>query len=185
MDKLTTEDNTTVSKIKVLAIGDPDEDLPKEPETSKYLYQQNLQADFRKHLGYLLLGTRSPIEVVEDWNTVRRFEAKSVKEDKKPRQYSFYFTKPGKWVPGTMISGPVLHGAAVLEEVKKRLSEENWISENVIQTPLKTKESKEYYNSDMFIQKVVSDAIDTDGTRLFKYVLNLHRAYMNENKRRK
>ncbi|KAH8299335.1 hypothetical protein KR044_000416, partial [Drosophila immigrans] len=160
-------------KIKVLAIGDPEEDGQFVAVKSKYAHQRELE--FRRHLSYLLLGTRDPPEVVEDWNTVRRFEAKSVKEDDKPRRYSFHFAKAGESLSGTNISGPIYDGWAVLEEVKKRLSEENWISDNVIETPLKTKQSKECYNSDVFIQSIVSDAIDTDRKRMFQYVLNLHR----------
>ncbi|KAH8354920.1 hypothetical protein KR093_001348 [Drosophila rubida] len=167
--------------MKVLAIGDP-EDVTDKPEPSKYAYQRDFAANFKKHLGFLLVGTRSPIEVNEELKTMGRFQARNVKEDNKRRRYLFHFARDGEGRSGTIISGAVMNGGAVMEDVRNRLSEENWVSENVFETPFKTERGKEYNDNDSFIQSVVLDAIDADEKRVFKYVLNLHRAYMKEKK---
>lgn len=55
-----------------------------------------------------------------------------------------------------------------MNEVKKLLSGENWVGDNVIEAPLRDKSSKEYYNSDQYIQHVVSQALDAASGRLFR-----------------
>ncbi|KAH8299321.1 hypothetical protein KR044_000388 [Drosophila immigrans] len=170
-----------MSKSKVLAIGDPGESSTENKRTPMY-DRHNFQADFRTHLSYLLVGSRSPIDVVEDWNTVWQFSASVVKKGNHVRRYRFHYVKGSSWLPGILISGPAISGREALDEVKKRLSEENWISENEIETPLKTKLGKEYYNCDQYIQRVVSAALDAQHGKLFLYLLHLHREYVKDKK---
>ncbi|KAH8354922.1 hypothetical protein KR093_001352, partial [Drosophila rubida] len=159
---------------KVLAIGDSEESSAEDKRKSKYK-QHNFQDDFRTHLAYILVGTRSPIDVVEDWNAVWRFSASVHNKDKHVRRYRFHYVKGNDSPPGTIISGPVISGQEAMDHVRKQLSEENWVSENEIETPLKTYISKKYYNCDQYIQHIVSNALGSQSSRLFKYLLHLHR----------
>ncbi|KAH8410932.1 hypothetical protein KR222_011727, partial [Zaprionus bogoriensis] len=162
-------------KAMVLAIGDKEEIST----TQKNDDRLNFKEDFMQHLALLLLDTHDPVEVIDDWTQIERFGMASVKEDNKPRQYHFY--RVGDHTNHDrreLISGPTLHSRLVLDEVKKRLSGENWIADNIIETPFRAKEAKEYYNLDMYMQHQVSEALDAPGTQLFKYVLHLHREYV-------
>lgn len=159
---------------KVLSIGD-DESTASE----KSVENRNvdiLQESFRKHLCQLLTGSRIPIEVVEDWNRVDRFGVTSIKKDKQPRRYHFYLLHGNIYKPGDIFSEPVFDGKAIREVVRNRLIGENCISENVIETPLRTKFDRSlYHSSDQFIQQVVSDALNTKAPKLFRFLQFLHR----------
>ncbi|XP_034478022.1 uncharacterized protein LOC117784403 [Drosophila innubila] len=178
------EENTITSKIKVLDIGDEEEDIEEYPieKTGASKFYRDFQADFRKHLSYLLFGTHSPIEFVDDWNLVGRFGASVHKKDNQTRSYSFHYTTDNTTPPGTIIIGPAINKRAAMDLVRKRLSDENWISENEISTPLKAKLDNRYYYRDQYIRQVVSDAIETENSRLLNYLLHLHREYMKDKK---
>ncbi|XP_064551915.1 uncharacterized protein LOC135437781 [Drosophila montana] len=169
---------TITSKTKVLAIGDEDEEYPKNKQLPAKYNMNFLREDFRKHLCLLLTGNRTPIDVVEDWNAVGRFGAASIKEDNQPRRYHFSCGRGNSFSTGEIISGPVLNAAEALNLVKNRLKTENWISSNVIETPLKTKVSRPdnpFYGSDQYIQGIVSDALDAEKVKLIKFLRYLHR----------
>ncbi|KAM8713430.1 hypothetical protein ACLKA7_013703 [Drosophila subpalustris] len=157
-----TEKDTITSKIKVLAIGDQVEE-PEEYTTDKQCSSKHLR-HFISHLGYVLLGSRSHVEFVNDWNKVGRFTASIIKKENQPRIYAFNYTIGNSWTPETIISGPTINGRAVMDDVKQMLSEENWISENEICTPLKAKLGNHYYNRDGYIQHIVSKALDAEET---------------------
>lgn len=118
------------------------------------------------------------MDVVEDWSKVDRFAAASIKEGNQPRRYHFYIVHGNNYKPGEIISGPVFDGKAIMKTVKNRLKEENWISENVIETPLKTKiDGKDYCSFDQYIQQVVSEALETESPKIFRFLQYLHRNY--------
>lgn len=105
-----------------------------------------------------------------------RFGVSSIKKDNQPRRYYFYIVHGNIYKPGDIFSGPAFDGKAIMNTVKNRLKEENWISQNVIETPLKTKFDRSlYYSSDQFIQQVVSDALNSEEPRIFKFLQYLHR----------
>ncbi|XP_030570017.1 uncharacterized protein LOC115769348 [Drosophila novamexicana] len=177
-----TEVATITRKAKVLAIGG-EECSTKKPPSFKY-NANNFQEDFRKHLCLLLTGSRKTIEVVEDWDLVERFTAASIKEDNQPRRYHFSCQKGNSYPRGTFISGPTFNPMEVMALLRKRLKEEKWISKNVIETPLKTKiVGKKYYGSDQYIQEVVSEALDVEMMRIFKFVQYLQYSHRESNRK--
>ncbi|XP_017868452.1 PREDICTED: uncharacterized protein LOC108617241 [Drosophila arizonae] len=160
------------SKTKVLSIGD-DESPAREKNRNTDILQENL----RKHFCQLLTGSRIAIDVVPDWDKVDRFGAASIKEGNQPRRYHFYVLHGNNYKPGEIISGPVFDGNAMMEVVRNRLKEENWISKNVIETPLKAKLGSEPYAYDQYIQQIVSEALYGESPRIFRFVQYLHRNY--------
>ncbi|TDG42655.1 hypothetical protein AWZ03_010922 [Drosophila navojoa] len=150
------------SATKVLSIGDDES-----PEREKNRNTDILQENLRKHLCQLLTGSRTPIDVDVDWDKVDRFGVASIKEDNQPRRYHFYVLHGNNYKPGEISSGPVFDGNAMMEIVRKRLKEENWISKNVIETPLKAKLGSEPYASDQYIQQIVSEALYGESPRIF------------------
>lgn len=105
-----------------------------------------------------------------------RFGAASIKENNKPRQYHFYAQKGSSgWKSHTIISIPTFNAK------RNRLREENWISESVIETPLRTNvDSSIYYGSDQYIQTIVSEALHAESKRLLNFVKYLHRNHNNK-----
>ncbi|XP_064551912.1 uncharacterized protein LOC135437779 [Drosophila montana] len=171
---------TITCKAKVLAIGD-EECFTKKPPSFKYNVN-NFQEDFRKHFCLLLTGSRKTVDVVGDWDAVEKFGAASIKEDNQPRRYHFFRQKGNSYPRGTMIFGPTFNAMEVMALVRKRLKEEKWISNNVIETPLKTKiGGKKYYGSDHYIKEVVSEALDVETRRTFKFVQYLQYLHRESN----
>lgn len=70
-----------------------------------------------------------------------------------------------------------------MDELKKLLSEENWIGDNVIETPLSGKVSREYYNCDSYIQHIVSQALGAVTNRLLAYISYMQKKHSNKCKR--
>ncbi|XP_060658207.1 uncharacterized protein LOC132792757 [Drosophila nasuta] len=173
--------SAVTSKTKVLAIGDSEESSTDNKRISKY-DRYNFREDFKSHLGYLLVGTRNPIDVIDDWDIVWRFGASVQDKGNHVRRYRFHCVKGNSWLPGTLINGPALCGREVMDVVRKQLKEENWVSDNAIETPFKTPHSKEYYNCDQYIQHVVSVALNSQISKLFLYLLHLHREYVKNKK---
>lgn len=133
---------------------------------------------------WLLVESRIPIEPVVDWNTVELFGMACVKEGKTPRQYHFFCGSYAHHFPiATQITGPTRNARGVMRKLKELLSEENWIADNVIQTPLRAKFPNCYYNSDWYIQKMVSEALDFERNRLFWYLRYLQEQHLKKNKR--
>ncbi|KRF79651.1 uncharacterized protein Dvir_GJ26649 [Drosophila virilis] len=169
---------TITSKTKVLAIGDGNEEYPKNKQLPAKDDVHFFREDFTKRLCLLLTGNPTPIHVVKDWDLVQRFGAASIKKDNQPRRYHFVCGRGNSYSTGEIISGPVFNAVDVLNIVKNRLKAENWISTNVIETPLKTKVSRAhdpFYGSDQYIQGIVSDALHAEDVKLFKFLLYLHR----------
>lgn len=174
------ETSVSKSKSKVLSIGDDDCLSTNKPEEN-YNYD-SFRDDFRKHLCVILTGIKTPIDVTIDWNLVDRFGAASIKEGNQPRQYHFYGQRGNSgWRSHMIISGPTFNAKEVFKNVRNRLKEENWISENVIETPLRTKVGGgAHFGSDQYIQKIVSDALNAESKRLLKFIQYLHRSYNNK-----
>lgn len=144
----------------------------------------NFEEDFQKHMSWLLVGSRIPIEPVVDWNKVELFGMASVKEGKKPRQYHFFCGSYGSHFPiATQMTGPTCNARGVMKKLKELLSEENWVADNVIQTPLRAKIRSSYFNNDWYIQRMVSEALDFEQNRLFWYIRYLQEEHLKKHKR--
>lgn len=70
-----------------------------------------------------------------------------------------------------------------MKKLKELLSEENWIADNVIQTPLRAKIRSSYFNNDWYIQRMVSEALDFEQSRLFWYIRYLQEEHLKKHKR--
>lgn len=165
-----------------MSIGDPDESITA-PKNSTKKEWYNFPEDFRKHLGLLLVGTKIPKQIVENWDTVESFGAASIKKDNQPRRYYFYCGYGRSFPNSVIISGPTFRSIEVMRELKKLLSEENWVGDNVIETPLRGKLDKNYYDSDRYIQHIVSEALDAAWKRLFTYIYYLQNEHLKKNKK--
>lgn len=131
----------------------------------------------------LLVETSIPIPIVENWDTVEVFSAASVQEGDRPRRYYFYCSRGRPLYRSVIISGPTYRAKLVMDELKKLLSEENWIGDNVIETPLSGKVSREYYNCDSYIQHIVSQALGAVTNRLLAYISYMQKKHSNKCKR--
>ncbi|KAH8410931.1 hypothetical protein KR222_011726, partial [Zaprionus bogoriensis] len=167
------------SSVKVLCIGDQDESSRPKNNTAKHA-QHNFEEDFKAHLRLLIVGTPSPVGIVEDWNKVQMFGAASIKEGNQPRRYQFYGATGYNFPVPTIISGPTFNARPVMNEVKRLLRDENWVADNVIEAPIRAKECKEYYNSDSYIQHIVFLALGSETTRLYWYIRNLHKEHVKK-----
>ncbi|XP_030243558.1 uncharacterized protein LOC115563945 [Drosophila navojoa] len=170
------------STSNVLSIGDDNEFLSIKKPKNNNSNPNCIRNDFRKHFCAILTGIKTPIEPKIDWNLVDRFGATSIKENNKPRQYHFYGQKGcSGWKSHTIISGPTFNAKEVFKYVKNRLKDENWISESVIETPLRTKVGTSlHYGSDQYIQKIVSEALHAEAKRLLNFIQYLHRNHNNK-----
>lgn len=133
-------------------------------------------------MAFLVAGTKIPMEIVENWDTVESFGAASIKKGNEPRRYYFYCGHGRSFPNSVIISGPTFRSIEVMRELKRLLSEENWVGDNVIETPLKAKFDKKYYTSDRYIQHIVSQALDAASKRLFNYIYYLQREHLKKNK---
>lgn len=167
------------STVKILSIGDQDESSTPKKTIAKY-ERHNFEDDFKKRLAVLLLKTSIPIPIVENWSTVESFGAASIKEGNKPRRYYFLIGHGHSYSKPTIISGPTFNARKVMYELKKILKGENWVGDNVIEVPLRDKSSKEFYNSDQYIQHVVSQALDAASGRLVQYIYYLQQKHLHK-----
>lgn len=135
-------------------------------------------------MSLLLLGSRIPIEIIDDWNTVELFGMACVKKDNKPTQYHFLCGSYARHFPiSTQMTGPTLNARGVLKKLKELLSEENWIADNVIQSPLRAKLPNTLHYSDWYIQKMVSEALDYETNRIFWYIQYLQEEHLKKRRR--
>ncbi|XP_017835352.1 uncharacterized protein LOC108594724 [Drosophila busckii] len=147
MDKTETETEpvttTMADKVKVLSIGDPDEDDVSDFVKKVIPVAIGAKPELLTHLAKLLLGTRKAPEIVDDWESLDCFKAANIERPNKPKRYGFYCN--GKDIPHVLMSARTYDAKWMFNRVKQRLSEEKWVSENVIETPFKNKPiDKEY-----------------------------------------
>ncbi|XP_017835353.1 uncharacterized protein LOC108594725 [Drosophila busckii] len=165
---------TLANKLQVLSIGDREKRLPsrKLAEANK----QSIHDDFLPHLAKLILGTRHPPEIIENWVL---YDCIKVGSTGNPKRYGFYYNRPA---PNPLLSGCPFHRQSLMDRVKERFSAEKWVSDFEIETPLKTKPAGLHYRSDIYIQNAVSDCFDQEEEQIFKYVYYQHEEYMKSKK---
>lgn len=81
------------------------------------------------------------------------------------------------------MTGPTLNARGVLKKLKELLCEENWIADNVIQSPLRAKLPNTLHYSDWYIQKLVSEALDYESNRILWYIRYLQEEHLKKRRR--
>ncbi|ALC41215.1 CG42363, partial [Drosophila busckii] len=163
-------------KVKVLSIGDPDEDDVSDFVKKVIPVAIGAKPELLTHLAKLLLGTRKAPEIVDDWESLDCFKAANIERPNKPKRYGFYCN--GKDIPHVLMSARTYDAKWMFNRVKQRLSEEKWVSENVIETPFKNKPIDKEYSCDIYVQKVVSDCFDEHKEQMINYVTFLHQEHV-------
>ncbi|XP_032590513.1 uncharacterized protein LOC116805012 [Drosophila grimshawi] len=173
--------STITNAVNVLAIGD-EEETSESNNLAPISKQKRFQMRYEKHLSILLNGGRPLSSDCKKWNSYEYFSVASIKEENQPRRYHFRCSRKRDFRSGEIFNGPTFKAQHVMDEVRKVLKDENWISEYVIETPLKGKtEADACYNCDQYIQNVASYAMGAAYQRIFLFVLHLHKEYMKNN----
>ncbi|XP_032589815.1 uncharacterized protein LOC116804940 isoform X3 [Drosophila grimshawi] len=163
--------DTITSKTKVLAIGDERIPYAIKKKPVKYDNSVKLRHDYLKRIGLLLMGSQAPIGDVDDSTTSDWIGVETIKEHNKPDRFKFYCLR-GKNNPNTKLWLFRTHNAqAIMYGVRKLLKDENWISKDVIQSPLKADVSGQYYNDETYyIHRMVSKVSYDEHVKLSQFM---------------
>ncbi|XP_023175498.2 uncharacterized protein LOC111602575 [Drosophila hydei] len=168
------------SDVKVLSIENQMEYFDTKKPTIKF-DKQIFMEDSRKHFGQLLMGNRAPFMPKERFMT-DLFDMNTIEKDNQPRQYQFDCypcASPGSSMDSTF--GQTFYAKAVMHELRKRLKNHKWVSNNVLEYPKNIIGRSYYrYEEDYYVQNIVHDILQEQKLKVFQFLLYLHREYVNE-----
>ncbi|KRF79648.1 uncharacterized protein Dvir_GJ25670 [Drosophila virilis] len=185
MDKDTAERDTTVATLtlntKVLAIGGRKE-TGKERKSALEYDRNTFLGDCKNYLSLLLMGTRIPMAVADDSTATEWCGVKPIMEGNRTVRYQFYCHRPPIGPSHYIMYCKTFSASATMREIRKLLKEERWISKYEIKAPIKTAFDTRHYNSEnYFVDCMVYRACNAECERIFAYLFNLHREYVQNN----
>ncbi|XP_043072328.1 uncharacterized protein LOC122322359 [Drosophila grimshawi] len=165
--------DTITSKTEVLAIGEKRNKNKKKRNKPAEIIDERAKFndDCLKRIGLLLMGSQAPIGGADDLTASDWIGMETIKEHNKPDRFKFYCLR-GKNNPNTKLWLFRIHNAhVILHGVRKLLKDENWISKDVIQSPLKADVSGQYYNDEAYyIQRIIAEVAHDEYDKLCQFV---------------
>lgn len=169
---------TLTLNTKVLAIGGRKE--TRNGRKSAFEYDRNtFLADCTNYLSLLLMGTRIPTadSSATEWCGVR-----PIKEGNRTVRYQFYCHRPPIVPSHYKMYCNTFSASATMREIRKLLKAERWISKYEITAPIKTVYNTRHYHSEnYFVDCMVYRACNAESDRIFAYLFNLHKEYVQNN----
>ncbi|XP_051861123.1 uncharacterized protein LOC127565643 isoform X1 [Drosophila albomicans] len=161
-------------KNNILAIGDQ---FPRNPHKKRDRAKRDFNAEFTKRLSQLVMG--DPNVIAEDKFVMDEIYLNIVKVDDLTQHYVFSINKntTDKWMSHVQL----IDVKYVFRAIKKKLSNEKWISEYVMEKTFDNKDTKRFKVDDMVYQ-AKSDSIKEQRRQIFNYVCFLQQEFRKQRK---
>ncbi|XP_051861124.1 uncharacterized protein LOC127565643 isoform X2 [Drosophila albomicans] len=161
------------SKSNILAIGDH---FPKNTNKKREITKCEFKSEFPKRLSQLVMG--DTYVIAEKKFAMEDLLMHIIKVDDLTKHYVFSINKTDD---ACISYGRTIDAKSVLRATKKKLSNEKWISENVMEKTCQKKDAT-HFKVDNTVYQAMSDSLNEQAHQIINYVCFLQQEFLKQRK---